>query len=81
MSQSEIITKLEEIEKEKITPTEFALKSAKVFNDWAEKNPAELERLAVDHAGWCRFYAARVRDRMKGFDMDVVFGRTTQEGP
>lgn len=81
MPNSDIIAKLEEIEKEQITPAEFARKSAQVFNEWAEAYPAELERLAVDHAQWCRAYGSRVRERMKGLDWDVVFGRTTQEGP
>jgi hypothetical protein len=79
MSGPEIIAKLEEIEKEQLTPTEFAKKSAQVFNEWAEAYPGELERLAIDHHQWCRVYALRVGKRMKGLDMDIVFGRTTQE--
>lgn len=75
----DIVKKLEEIEKEQLTPTEFAKKSAQVFNEWAEANPGELERFINNHYLWCREYASRVKERTQGLDMDIVFDRTTQE--
>lgn len=76
----EIIVRLEVIEKEPLNPIEFARRSAAVFNEWAEENPGEVDRLTNTKQEWMVEYTKRIRERVQDIPWEVIFpNRTTQE--